>query len=80
MPQIRSTVPRPLCEPDHIAIHPLFGLRIAEAVRLLIETNCGDLDDAESRLSTLFPWRRVERVQIATCPGKSCKYCADGAL
>lgn len=80
MSQFRSTVPRPLGEPDHIAIHPLIGLRITETVLPLIETNCGDMDDEEPRLSTMFPWRRLERLTIATCQNESCKCCPHGGL
>lgn len=80
MSQIRSTVPRLLGEQDHIAIHPLIGLRIPETVHPLIEANCADLDDAEPRLSALFPLRRLERLTIATCQDENCKCCTDGGL
>lgn len=80
MSQFRSTVPGPLGEPDHIATHPLIGLRITETVLPLIETNCGDMDDAEPRLSTLFPWRRLERLTIAICQNESRKCCTDGGF
>jgi hypothetical protein len=78
--QFRSTVPRPLGEPDHIAIHPLIDWRIPATARPLIETKCGDVIDAEPRLSTLIPWRSLERMTIATCQGENCKCCTQGGL
>jgi hypothetical protein len=80
MSQLRSTVPRPLGEPDHITIHPLIDWRISETARPLIETKCGDVIDAEPRLSTLIPWRSHERMTIAACQGESCKCCTQGGL
>lgn len=77
MSQIRSTVPRPLSEADHIVIHPVVGLLIAETIWPLIETNCADVDDAEPRLSTI-PCRRHEKMTFATCQDEACKCCTDG--